>query len=129
MSLTFDEPPDKVSLEATPPDNSGLNYCRGRTYSFTKATDLTSNHHTSPVSLDVQLVGTTLTVTTSDVAEYGYYEANILITLDEYSTFPGEAQHYMDIKVIPQCSLTDWDSPAPAVVLDMSIAVNEDALI
>ena len=125
MSLTFDHPPDSVSLGAKPPFVDGLAYCRGRTYSFNAATDLTSNHHSSPVSLNVVLVDRTLTVTTSDVAEYGYYEANIQITLDEYPTFPGES-HYMDIKVIPQCSQTDWDSPAPPVVNDMSIAVNED---
>ena len=40
-SVTFDEPPDSESLDATPLDATGLVYCRDRTYDFVLPDDLT----------------------------------------------------------------------------------------
>ena len=108
------EPPDSESLAANGgSDTTGLVYCRGRSYAFDLANDLSlATGGSVPASLtsaNIYLDPATRTmyVDSNDPDHYGTYYANIRITLDEYpygDTNLLAQSHIIEITITPPCS-------------------------
>ena len=126
-SWTFDEPPDKVSLDALPADPTGLVFCRARTYAFDPNTDMSQPSGVPPPPSIARFdpVNRIFTVDANDPTFWGSYTADITIKLLEYEGFPGE-KHQIVFLIIPACSLTVF---TPAPITDMTVAVFDAPLV
>lgn len=114
-TLTFGEPPDKVSMTVTPPDISGLIYCGARTYTFDPATQLNPPKNAGG-DLAISLSGKEISVQSSSALDYGLYTMKIIILLDQYPGMTGKEVN-VDIKITPTCSAAIWTTPTIPPIL------------